>query len=151
MKEIFNKTIEDIIQQCSCVITVGLKLDTQLKCLPGNDKAIVFETRAYASNQTITLLEQSLDDILYNESSNVITVRGNTLTLTNDSICSERTTANTMCYLAPPSTDPPAPKSDHDNTGVIVGVVSSLLIILLAITAAVILVIFYYKKRHSYR
>ena len=147
--EIYNKTIEDIKQQCSCTITVGLRLDTRLKCLPGNEKAIVFETRAYASNETITLLEQSIESLLYNESSNVIIIRGNTLTLTEDSVCSERTTSNTTCYL-PPSNDP-APKSDHDSTGVIVGIVAALLVIFLAITAAVILMVFYYKKRHSYR
>ena len=148
MREIYNKTIEDIKQLCSCVITVGLKLDTQLKCLPGNDKAIVFETRAYASNETITLLEQSLE-VLYNESSNVIIVRGNTLTY--DSACSKRTTSNMTCISPPPLIDSPGPKSDNDSTGVIVGVVSALFIILLAITAAVILLVFYYKKRHSFR
>ena len=151
MKEVYNKTIEDIKQQCSCAITIGLKFDTQLKCLPGNEKAIVFETRAYASNETITLLEQSIQDLLYNESSNVIIVRGNTLILTEDGVCSERTTSNATCYLLPSNDTATTSKSDRDSTGVIVGIVAALLIVFLAITAAVILMVFYYKKRHSYR
>ena len=146
---IYNRTIKDIKQQCSCDIIIGLTFDTHLMCLPGNEKVIVFETRAYASNETITLLEQSIQDVMYNASFNVIILNGNTLTLMEDGICFERTTSNTTCYL-PPSTDAGS-QSDNDKTGLIIGVASALLIVLLAITAAVILMILYHKKRHSYK
>ena len=147
---IYNKTIENIRQLCSCDIIIGLRFDTQLMCLPGNEKVIVFETRAYAPNETITLLEQSIQDVLLNaSSSNIILVEGNTLTLMENGVCFERTTSNTTCYL-PPSTDAGS-KSDKDKTGLIIGVVSALLIVLLAITAAVILMVLCHKKRHSYQ
>lgn len=157
--KIHDKIIEDIKQWCSCMITVGLSYDTELKCSPRNDNLIIFETKAYASNDTITLLEQSILNVLYNASSNIITVNGNTLEFTD--ICTDRTRSNTICveeYFPPPIiTNGTVPKHDDSTktktkTKTIVGVVIAILIIiLLAITAAVILITIYYKKRHSYQ
>ena len=150
---IYNNTVEDIKQQCSCTLTIGLDYDTQLRCTSENDKAIIFETRAYASNDTITLLEQSVAELLYNRSTNIIIVNGNTLRLTGG-VCSERTASNITCanMLLPPNNNGSDDKSDHDSTGVVVGVIVAALVIIILITvAAVILMIMYYKKRHSYQ
>lgn len=150
---IHNSTIEDIKQQCSCELTIGLDHDTQLRCIPGNDKVIILETRAYASNDTVTLLEQSLSELLYNSSANIIVVNGNILKL-NSGVCSQRTASNITCtdMLFQQNNTESDDKSDHDNTGVVVGViVAALVIIILVTVAAVILMVMYYKKRHSYQ
>ena len=151
---IHNSTIEDIKQQCSCELTIGLDYDTQLRCIPGNDKVIILETRAYASNDTITLLEQSISELLYNSSANIIVVNGNTLKLTGG-VCSQRTASNITCLdmlLQQNNTKSNDDKSDHDSTGVVVGVVLAALVIIILVTiVAVILMVMYYKKRHSYQ
>ena len=151
---IYNNTVEDIKEQCSCMLTIGLDYDTQLRCISGNDKAIIFETRAYASNDTITLLEQSVAELLYNKSTNTIIVNGNTLRLSGG-VCSERATSNITCanmLLPPKNNASDDKKSDHDSTGVVVGVIVAALVIIILITvAAVVLMIIYYKKRHSYQ
>lgn len=152
---IYNETIEDIKQQCSCAITVGLDYDTKLRCVSSDEKVIIFETKAYASNDTITLLEQSIPNLLYNRSSNIIIINGNTLTPT-DSFCLERTASNITCvdmFFPPNDTSSDHNnKSDDDRTGTMVGIIiAALFIIILAISAAVILMVVYCKKRHSYK
>lgn len=156
--EIYNRVAENIEQWCSCMIMTQLSHDNKLRCFPRNESVIIFETKVYASNNTVALLEQSIQDLLSNLSFNNITVNDNTLRLTN-SVCTQRATSNTTCiekffpihddvvYI-----DNNDNKSDHDSAGTVVGIiVAALLIILSAIIAAVILMVVYYKRRRSYR
>jgi len=167
LMELYNRIAESIEQLCSCSITTQLNHDNKLRCFPRNESVIIFETKAYSSNDTITLLEQSIQYLLSNLSSNNITVDGNRLRLTN-SVCTERTTLNISCVdkFFPifdedvvaendddvDDDDDDSSKSDHDSTGTVVGIIiAALLIILLAIIAAVILMVVYYKRRRSYK
>lgn len=150
---VLNKISGDIRQHCSCEITIGLTYDTKLRCFPRNDSVIIFETKAYGSNETIILLEHSVQEFLHVTSADEITVNGNTLTLSGNG-CSERTTSKTTCIkkFFPIPNDGAASDHDHDNKGIVVGVtMASLVIVLVAILAAVIGMIIFYKKKRSYQ
>ena len=148
--KINDKITDDIKQWCSCTIVIGLSYDTMLKCLPRNKDLIIFETKVYASNDTIALLEQSIREVLYNSSSNTVIVKDNALELTNK-ICLDKPKSNAACII---EEEMPARNrtAKSNSTGTTIGVVIAVLVIvLLAIVAAVIIMVIYYKRRRTYQ